>query len=61
MLVNLINRKKSDKQFFIQKVIVWSLRQYSKYNPKAVEQILTQLPELSNLAKREASKYLSYF
>lgn len=45
------------KEFFIQKAIGWSLRQYSKFNKEKVRQFMTEV-ELSNLARREASKYL---
>ncbi|SFT89595.1 DNA-7-methylguanine glycosylase [Lishizhenia tianjinensis] len=48
---------KGDKEFFIQKAIGWSLRQYSKYNPEAVKAFLEE-HEFSTLAKREGSKYL---
>ena len=44
-------------EFFIQKAIGWSLRQYSKFNKDEVKQFLSEI-ELSNLARREASKYL---
>jgi len=58
LLSALIGAKKHDKEFFIQKAIGWSLRQYSKFNAAKVKEILAIHPELSNLAKREASKYL---
>lgn len=44
-------------EFFIQKAIGWSLRQYSKTNPEWVKQFL-EAHKLSNLAVREAQKYL---
>jgi 3-methyladenine DNA glycosylase AlkD len=44
-------------EFFIQKAIGWSLRQYSKFNKDSVKHFLTEV-ELSNLARREAAKYL---
>ena len=43
--------------FFIQKAIGWSLRQYSKFNKDKVRHFISEI-ELSNLARREASKYL---
>ena len=49
---------KGDKEFFIQKAIGWSLRQYSKFNPEEVNQFLSE-HEFSNLARREGSKYLN--
>jgi 3-methyladenine DNA glycosylase AlkD len=57
LLMDLINQFKSDKQFFIQKAIGWSLRQYSKYQPEAVRDFL-QDNDLKGLARREAEKYL---
>ncbi|MFD1319058.1 DNA alkylation repair protein [Loigolactobacillus zhaoyuanensis] len=45
------------EEFFIQKAIGWALRQYSKFNPSWVMQFLNEY-QLSNLAVREASKYL---
>jgi len=44
-------------EFFIQKAIGWALRQYSKFAPDWVMQFLNT-HQLSNLAVREASKYL---
>lgn len=46
-------------EFFIQKAIGWALRDYSKVNPEAVTEFieLNKL-KMSNLAIREASKYL---
>lgn len=44
-------------EFFIQKAIGWSLRQYAKTDPKFVLEF-TQQHILSNLAKREALKHL---
>lgn len=57
LLTRLIIKYQSDNQFFIQKAIGWSLRQYSKYNPNAVIELLPSL-SISNLAIREASKYI---
>jgi 3-methyladenine DNA glycosylase AlkD len=44
-------------EFFIQKAIGWSLRQYSKFSKDKVRHFISEI-ELSNLARREASKYL---
>ena len=57
MMMDLINQFKNDKQFFIQKAIGWSLRQYSKYQPEAVRDFL-QDSDLIGLARKEAEKYL---
>ncbi|MEI5990174.1 hypothetical protein A5881_001667 [Enterococcus termitis] len=48
---------KTTDEFFIQKAIGWSLRQYSKTDPEWV-QTLIKTTELSPLAVREGSKYL---
>jgi 3-methyladenine DNA glycosylase AlkD len=56
-LENLIQQMNSNKEFFIQKAIGWSLRQLSKYNPDEVVRILGNNP-IKGLALREASKYL---
>lgn len=46
-------------EFFIQKAIGWALRDYSKYDPKRVEEFIKKNEEkLSKLAIREGSKYL---
>lgn len=58
LLEALIEIKKEDHRFFIQKAIGWSLRQYSKYNQIAVMEILSNHTELSGLAIREARKYI---
>jgi 3-methyladenine DNA glycosylase AlkD len=58
-LENQIARFKSNKEFFIQKAIGWSLREVSKWNPKWVKNEVEK-QQLIGLAKREASKYLSY-
>ena len=57
-LEDLIRQMNSNKEFFIQKAIGWSLRQLSKYNRDEVVRILGENP-IKGLALREASKYLS--
>ena len=49
---------RTTEEFFIQKAIGWSLRQYSKTNPQWVEELMKELV-LSPLAQREGSKYLA--
>lgn len=44
------------KEFFIQKAIGWSLRQYAKYNPEWVISLVNTV-ELKPLSKREALKH----
>lgn len=58
MLTHAILYDQKTDEFFIQKAIGWSLRQYSKYNPDWVRQFL-KAHELSKLAVKEGSKYLS--
>ena len=49
-----------DKQFFLQKAIGWSLREYSKTNPSWVLTFLDEHSDkLSNLALREGTKFLN--
>lgn len=57
LLKSLIIQFQSNKEFFIQKAIGWSLRQYSKFNPSAVDVFVKEI-NLQGLAKREATKYL---
>lgn len=57
LLTGLIKEFQFQKEFFIQKAIGWSLRQYSKYNPKAVETFVNEI-NLQGLARREAIKYV---
>lgn len=46
-------KHKASNEFFIQKVIGWALREYSKYNPKGVFDFATNA-SLKPLIKREA-------
>ncbi len=57
LLSDQISRFKSNKEFFIQKAIGWSLRDISKWNPEWVKNEVEK-QQLTGLAKREASKYL---
>jgi 3-methyladenine DNA glycosylase AlkD len=57
LLKSLIIQYQNRKEFFIQKAIGWSLRQYSKFNAKKVSEFILEI-NLQGLAKREASKYL---
>ncbi len=52
-----INSLLGSKEFFINKAIGWSLRQYSRYNPKWVVAFVNQTP-LENLSRREALRLL---
>lgn len=57
LLSSLIEQFQEKKEFFIQKAIGWSLREYSKTNPIAVKAFIEKV-NLKGLAKREGSKYL---
>lgn len=57
-LFNYINMVADSNEFFIQKAIGWSLRQYSKFNPEAVIHFVNTT-SLSKLSKREAFKVLN--
>ncbi len=58
-LILLYNIKQlaDERDFFIQKAIGWALREYSKVNPDFVIKTCEDI-NLSNLAHREALKYL---
>lgn len=59
LLSQIIQNNFGSQEFFINKAIGWSLRQYSKTDPAWVRQFITQHePDLHPLSKREASKYL---
>lgn len=50
----------ADQEFFIRKAIGWSLRQYARIEPEAVQSFVQEHDgELSGLTKREALKHLS--
>lgn len=57
LLTKAILKDRLTAEFFIQKAIGWSLRQYSKTDPHWVSSFLAT-HELSSLAIREASKHL---
>ncbi|MFM7758095.1 MAG: DNA alkylation repair protein [Crocinitomicaceae bacterium] len=55
LLKSLIVDLKHEKEFFIQKAIGWSLREYAKTNPESVRAFVEK-SGLQGLAKREALK-----
>ncbi|MCC6816321.1 MAG: DNA alkylation repair protein [Saprospiraceae bacterium] len=57
ILKELILRRANSKEFFVQKAIGWSLRQYSKINPKAVIHFVDR-NTLAPLSRREALKLI---
>jgi 3-methyladenine DNA glycosylase AlkD len=59
ILFDYIQKCISEKEFFIRKAIGWALREYSKTNPEAVIEFVENNPQLSNLSRREALRWLS--
>ena len=57
LLKGLINQFKHEKEFFIQKAIGWSLREYAKTNPVSVRNFVEE-SGIQGLAKREALKHI---
>jgi len=57
LLQQIIDEVTPTNEFFINKAIGWILHEYSKTNPSWVTHYLLKT-DLSNLTKREASKYL---
>ncbi len=58
LLFDLINQLKDIDEFFIQKAIGWSLREYSKVEPKVVEEFI-QNHDFSSLSTREGMKVIN--
>lgn len=57
LLYSYINQCLGSEEFFIDKAIGWSLREYSKTNPQSVRNFVDKTP-LSKLSKREALKVM---
>ncbi|GAM27626.1 hypothetical protein SAMD00019534_108020 [Acytostelium subglobosum LB1] len=57
LLFKCIDATIHEKEFFIQKAIGWSLREYSKTDKKMVKGFVDSRPNISNLSKREALKH----
>jgi 3-methyladenine DNA glycosylase AlkD len=57
LLCKIIRENLNSKEFFINKAIGWSLRQYARIDPKAVTKFVKSTP-LHPLSKREAMKHL---
>jgi 3-methyladenine DNA glycosylase AlkD len=58
LLYEVINRFSSSNEFFIQKSIGWSLREYSKTNPSSVIEFINN-NELKPLSRREGLKQIN--
>lgn len=60
LLETIICNNFGQKEFFINKAIGWSLRQYSKFNPKWVKEFIKKYKnKMSNLSIREALKIIN--
>lgn len=57
LLKELVLELQHEKEFFIQKAIGWSLREYAKTNPESVKNFVEE-SGIQGLARREAMKYL---
>jgi 3-methyladenine DNA glycosylase AlkD len=57
LLCEIICENLDSKEFFINKAIGWSLRQYARIDPKAVKKFVKATP-LHPLSRREAMKHL---
>ncbi len=57
LLCEIIRENLESKEFFINKAIGWSLRQYARIDPKAVKKFVKSTP-LHPLSRREAMKHL---
>jgi 3-methyladenine DNA glycosylase AlkD len=57
LLCEIIRENLGSKEFFINKAIGWSLRQYARVDPKAVTMFVKSTP-LHPLSRREAMKHL---
>jgi 3-methyladenine DNA glycosylase AlkD len=58
LLFHCIRQRADSSEFFVQKAAGWALRQYSKVNPAAVAEFITE-HDLARLTVREGSKYLN--
>ena len=59
LLEKIIVNNFGSKEFFINKAIGWALRDYSKTNPKWVENFINRYQnQMNHLSIKEASKYL---
>ncbi|MDO5091911.1 MAG: DNA alkylation repair protein [Propionibacteriaceae bacterium] len=58
LLTDAIEANLIDGEFFIQKAIGWSLRDYARTNPDWVRAFVESHPDLSRLSLREATKHL---
>lgn len=61
LLAKIIKENFGQKEFFVNKAIGWSLREYAKVNPQWVlDYVKTNNNNLAALSIKEATKYLNY-
>jgi 3-methyladenine DNA glycosylase AlkD len=58
LLCEIIHENLGSNEFFINKAIGWSLRQYARIDPKAVKKFVNVTKELNPLSRREALKHM---
>jgi len=58
LLCEIICENLGTQEFFINKAIGWSLRQYARTDPKAVKKFVNATKDLNPLSRREAMKHL---
>ncbi len=58
LLCDLICENLGSDEFFINKAVGWSLRQYAKTDEKVVRKFVKATKELHPLSRREAMKHL---
>ncbi len=49
---------KNTKEFFVRKALGWALREYSKFNPTAVKDFITNNQDLPELTKKEGIRII---
>jgi 3-methyladenine DNA glycosylase AlkD len=58
LLCEIIRENLDSQEFFINKAIGWSLRQYARVDPKAVKKFVNATRNINPLSRREAMKHL---
>ncbi len=58
LLFALVETHIDSKEFFINKACGWTLRQTSKFHHTQIKDFIDNHPNLSNLTKRQGSKYI---
>ena len=53
------DRYADDREFFIAKAIGWALRDVTRWAPESVQRFVDEHPDLSAVARREATKGLA--